>query len=48
MKIWNFITNSGDEASVERLLKSGADVNHKDEHKRTALHIATLEGLQQI
>lgn len=36
--------NSGDEEAIEKLLKSGLNVNLKGKHSRTALHIATLEG----
>lgn len=45
---FHYELNSGDEAGVEKLLKSGLDVNHKDKHGQTALHIATLEGNRLI
>src|SRR6478735_2349027 len=39
-----YAARNGDEAIVDLLLDHGADVNFLSDEKRTALHIATLEG----
>lgn len=37
--------NLGDETGVEKILKTGFDVNSKDKQGLHALHVATLAGI---
>lgn len=40
----NGISSTGHANVTELLIKSGSDINHRDDNLRTPLHIASLEG----
>ena len=43
-----YLANKGDLDKIKELLDSGVNVNFKDRDGRTALHIATCNGLTDI